>query len=234
MALCALAGSAQAHAWIVGPGDTLKFPLELRDSIGNPTAVDSAADSVLVRVIKNFAANASGADTCYLNRGLMDASTNTLLHTTGNATTTIGLGQTPKRLQTFSFFATAYALTNSATASGTYTVEVWTYDHSMNLITTDKYTLNYVYQVASTYTFAMWADSLMIGSRFSARTIPAKLDTALIASGWSLVSSFRVKRGADYDTLLIDTNNALWRKEVFKHIGGQPGGRPDSGRALTP
>lgn len=169
IALVCIAGAAQAQI-IAGPGDTLKFPLELRDSVANPTAVDSAGDSVLVRVIKLNAANASGADTCYLHRGLMDASTNTLLHTTGNATTTLGLGSTPKRLQTFSFFATAYTLTGSATASGLYQIQVYTYDASLNLITRDKYTLNYIYQGASTYTFAMWADTLALAARWTMKS----------------------------------------------------------------
>lgn len=172
--LICLAGVVQAQSFIVGPGDTVKIPLLLMDTLGNPTAVDSAADSVLIRVVKNFAANASGADTCYLHRGLMDASTNALLHTTGNATTTLGFGQTPKRLQTFSFFATAYALTNSATASGTYTIEVFTYDHSLNLVTTRTYSLNYIYGSASTYTFAMWGDSITI----MGRNVIATRDTA--------------------------------------------------------
>lgn len=55
--LCATSVSAQI---IVGPGDTLKFPVILNDSLGNPVAVDSAADSILVRVIKLTAANAGG------------------------------------------------------------------------------------------------------------------------------------------------------------------------------
>lgn len=164
LALVCIAGAAQAQI-VFGPGDTVKIPLELMDSINNPAAVDSAADSVLVRVIKNMAANASGADTCYLHRGLMDASTNSLLHTTGNATTTLGFGSVPKRVQTFSFFATAYTLTNSATASGTYTIEVWTYDHSLGLITTRKIPFNYVYVGTSTMTYKDYADSLVIATR---------------------------------------------------------------------
>jgi hypothetical protein len=75
----------------VGPGDTLKFPIILLDSVGNPVAaVDSAADSVLVRVIKMTAANgATGKDTCYFHRGLLDASTNSLVRTAATASNAV-------------------------------------------------------------------------------------------------------------------------------------------------
>lgn len=182
IALVCIAGAAQAQSWTFGPGDTVKLPLELMDSINNPAAVDSSADSVLIRVVKNFAANATGADTCYLHRGLMDASTNTLLHTTGNATTTLGFGSVPKRVQTFSFFATAYTLTGSATASGTYTIIVYTYDASLGLITTRKYPFNYIYYGASTGTYAMWADSVGAMARWAMKTVAPDSTSAGLVS----------------------------------------------------
>lgn len=219
IALVCIAGAAKAQSWTYGPGDTVKLPLELMDSIANPAAVDSAADSVLVRVIKNQAANAGGADTCYLHRGLLDASTNSSLHTTNAGATTLGFGSVPKRVQTFTFLATAYTLTNSATASGTYTIEYWTYDHSLGLITKRERTFNYVYVGTSTMTYKDWADSLIIATRNSKAmtdSINAILDSLQLYDNWlrdsvhnQSVAVLALAASAANLTKVIDTVNAI-------------------------
>lgn len=60
----------------------------------------------------------------------------------------------------------------------------------------------------------------------------ALLDDLWATSGWKPNTGFRYVRTATKDTLYLDTSGVAFKKRVFMHPGGTPGGVPDSSRSF--